>query len=157
VLGAYAFVVLPKALVVRLIGAVILAFIALRSLGLVRVEPGPLLLVCGGGVVGLLSGLVGSAGPLGAALFLALPLSPVAYIASEATTALVMHAVKAVVYQRALHIGHEVWLLAAFLGVAMILGTWAGKRFIERMPVTQFRRFVTLLLMIIALQMLLFG
>ena len=51
----------------------------------------------GGGIVGLLSGLVGSAGPLGAAIFLSLGLPPVAYVASEAVTAFVMHGVKIIV------------------------------------------------------------
>ncbi len=83
VLGALSFVVLPKALVVRCIGAAILVFVALTYFKLLRLRAGRRLLAIGGGVVGFLSGLVGSAGPLGAAIFLTLELPPVAYIASE--------------------------------------------------------------------------
>jgi len=39
----------------------------------------------------------------------------------------------------------------------MVLGTWASKRVIERMPVLWFRRFVGLLLILIAIQMIITG
>ena len=142
---------------VRCIGGAILAFVTLTSFKLLRLRPGRRLLVAGGGIVGFLSGLVGSAGPLGAAIFLTLELPPVAYIASEAVTALAMHVVKTVVYQRSLTLGRETWLLALLLGIAMIAGTWASKHIIERMKPEKFRAFVAVLLVILALQMLLFG
>src|SRR5207253_1277865 len=119
--------------VVRCIGGAILMFVALTFFKLLRVRPGHHMLVGGGGIVGFLSGLVGSAGPLGAAVFLSLELPPVAYIASEAVTALAMHIVKTVVYQRWLTLDREMWLLALLLGVAMIAGTWASKRLIQSM------------------------
>lgn len=97
ILGALSFVHLPKDLVTRAVGAAILVFIVLKYFGLLKIKSGRTLLVTGGGMVGLLSGLVGSAGPLGAAIFLSLGLPPVAYIASEAMTALAMHSVKTVV------------------------------------------------------------
>lgn len=130
--GAYSFVSLPKPLVIRLVGVAILAFVMLRLLGLAKLKPGKGLLLGGGAVVGLVSGLVGSAGPLGAAIFLALGLPPVAYIASEAVTAIGMHVVKAAVYGSELRLGPEFWPLAISLGGAMVLGTWASKRVIER-------------------------
>ena len=157
VLGALSFVALPKPLVVRCIGGAILGFVVLTFFKLLRLRPGRGLLLAGGGVVGFLSGLVGSAGPLGAAVFLSLELPPVAYIASEAVTALAMHGVKTAVYQRSLTLGRETWLLALLLGVAMIAGTWASKRVIERMKPEKFRAFVAILLVILALQMLLCG
>ncbi len=48
-------------------------------------------MIIGGGITGFLSGLAGSAGPPGAAFFLGLNLSAVAYVASEAFTALALH------------------------------------------------------------------
>lgn len=132
-------------------------FVALKYFGLLRVKGGSVLLVAGGGVVGFLSGLVGSAGPLGAAIFLSLGLPPVAYIASEATTALAMHGVKTLVYQHYVSLDREFWFLAALLGVAMILGTWTAKGFIECMPQETFRRFVAILLLAIAGYMVVHG
>lgn len=60
VLGALSFVELPKPWVTRAIGAAILVFVALKLTGVLRLKPGPATLIVGGGVVGFLSGLVGS-------------------------------------------------------------------------------------------------
>ncbi|WP_198291301.1 sulfite exporter TauE/SafE family protein [Methylosarcina fibrata] len=116
ILGALSFIQLPKDLVMRAIGAVILIFVALKYFDVLKLKGSSILLVMGGGVVGFLSGLVGSAGPLGAAIFLSIGLPPVAYIASEATTALVMHGVKTVVYQKYIVLDRELWFLAALMG-----------------------------------------
>jgi len=157
VLGALSFVQLPKELVTRAIGAAILVFVALKYFGLLEITSGRVVLIGGGGVVGFLSGLVGSAGPLGAAIFLSLGLPPVAYIASEATTALAMHVIKTVVYQHYIVLGRDFWFLAALMGVAMVLGTWSAKRVIERMPRETFQRFVAILLVAIAGYMVIHG
>lgn len=157
VIGALSFVSLPKPLIIRLVGIAILAFVLIKALGLAALRPGKGLLLSGGAVVGFVSGLVGSAGPLGAAIFLALNLPPIAYIASEAVTAVGMHAVKTIVYGQQLKLGASFWPLAATLGLIMVAGTWASKRLIERMSVVWFRRFVGVLLAVIAIQMIITG
>lgn len=155
--GALSFASLPASLVVRLVGAALLLFVGFQVFGDAHLEAGTGLLVGGGAAVGFLSGLVGSAGPLGAAIFLSLKLPPVAYVASEATTAVAMHAAKSVIYQRALGFEARFWALAAALSVAMIAGTWVGKRLIEGVPVERFQRAVRVLLVLVALQMLIMG
>lgn len=122
-----------------------------------KIKGGSALLIGGGAVVGFLSGLAGSAGPLGAAIFLSLGLPPVACIASEATTALAMHGVKTAIYQHYISLNREFWFLAALMGVAMILGTWSAKRVIERMSQETFQRFVAILLIAIAGYMMVHG
>lgn len=156
-LGARSFVELPKTWVMRAIGAAILAFVALKFSGALRLKAGPLTLIVGGAATGFVSGLVGSAGPLGAAVFLSLGLPPVAYVASEATTALAMHGLKTLVYQHHITLDHRFWGLAALLGVAMVLGTWTAKRVIESVPTETFQRFVALLLVAIAAYMVMHG
>lgn len=155
--GAMLFVSLPKEIGIRLIGGAILCFVLLRMSGLAKFGPSNFVLVAGGAVVGFLSGLAGSAGPLGAAIFLALGLPPMAYIASEAVTAATMHAAKLLIYKSSLDLGSEFWPLGLALGVTMILGTWASKRLIERIPADLFRKLVGVLLVAIALQMLIMG
>jgi uncharacterized membrane protein YfcA len=157
IVGALSFVQLPKDWVMRAIGAAILVFVVLKYLGVLRAKPGPLTLILGGSLVGFLSGLVGSAGPLGAALFLSLGLPPVAYIASEATTAFAMHGLKTIIYQQYIALDREFWFLAALMSVAMVLGTWAAKRYIERMPREKFQHFVAILLVVIAVYMVVHG
>lgn len=154
-LGAMSFIQLPKTTVTRAIGLAIIVFVLLKMTGVLRLRPGPGLLVIGGGITGFLSGLVGSAGPIGALIFLSLGLPPTAYVASEAVTALGMHAVKMVIYQQIIALDREFWLLALLLGSAMILGTWSAKRFIEKLAPEVFLKIVSALLVAVGLYMLL--
>ncbi|WP_330392707.1 TSUP family transporter [Geosporobacter subterraneus] len=156
-LGAWSFAVVPKDVVTRIIGVSIIVFVVLKYFKLIQFKPGNITMVCGGTLVGMLSGLVGSAGPLGAAIFLSLNLPPVAYIASEAVTATAMHVVKTMVYQKYVGIGIKEISIGLFMGAAMILGTWAGKKFIESMPKEKFVKFVGVLLCLVGLQMVFFG
>lgn len=123
-----------------------LAFAILKYLGILTLTPSTRLLLGGGALTGFLSGLIGSAGPLGAAVSLSLGLSPVAYVASEATTAVVMHAVKTVGYGTTLSLDGSFWGLAALLGAAMVAGTWAANRFLRRVSTAVFERYVLVLL-----------
>lgn len=154
-LGALSFIQLPKTTVTRSIGLAIIIFVVLKISGILRLKPGPALLLIGGGIVGFLSGLVGSAGPIGALVFLTLGLPPVAYVASEAVTALGMHAVKTVIYQQYLNLDRQFWLLALMLGAAMILGTWSAKKVIEKLAPEIFQKIVSVLLIAIGAYMLL--
>ena len=78
-------------------------------------------------VVGFLSPLVGSAGPLGAAVFLSLRPPKTAYAACEPVTATLMPASKGGVDGRAA-------LLGPALGASMVLNSWTGRKLIVRMP-----------------------
>ena len=83
----------------RWIGVVLLVVIAFRHTGPGKREMAEWLLTpCGFGV-GLLSAIAGSAGPLGAAVFLSRHPSDPAYVSSEAVTAVLMHATKSLVYR----------------------------------------------------------
>lgn len=157
VLGAFSFVNLPAAAITRGIGVAVLAFAILSYFGILEFRPSTRLLVLGGGVTGLLSGLVGSAGPLGAAVFLSLGLPPVAYVASEATTALSMHAVKSVVYGTILSLDSQFWALGALLGVAMVAGTWVANRYIKKASPAGFERYVLVLLAVVAVYLIVTG
>lgn len=157
ILGALSFLELPKDLITRFIGAAILLFVALKYIGAINLKASHLLLVVGGGFVGFLSGLIGSAGPLGAAIFLSLGLPPIAYIASEGITALAMHGVKLAVYQKYITLSPDLWILAATMGLVVIVGTWSAKQVIQHISQNAFERYVAILLVIIALYMIIHG
>ena len=157
ILGAFSFVELPKDLITRCIGAIILLFVLLKYLGALNLKANTFLLVIGGGFVGFLSGLLGSAGPLGAAIFLSLGLPPVAYIASEGITALAMHGVKIVIYQKYILFNQDLWILAAAMGFAVIMGTWSAQQVIKHISQKVFEHYVAVLLIIIALYMMFYG
>jgi uncharacterized protein len=75
----------------------------------------------------------------------------------EAVTATVMHGLKIVVYQQAISLDVAFWALAAVLGLGMLLGTWIGKHVIEGLPPERFQRYVSIVLVLVALYMLIHG
>lgn len=108
----------------------------------------------GGGLTGFLSGLTGSAGPIGAAFFLGLNLAATAYIASEAFTALAMHLTKTIVYNKYSLIGLTDLYYGLFIGLAMILGSWTGKRIIQKISREKFLLLVEILLLVSGIQLI---
>lgn len=157
IIGALSFVALPNDAVMRIVGFFVLIFALLKFFKILKFRPGNKALLLGGGLTGLLSGLVGSGGPIGAAVFLSLNLSPMGYIASEAVTASVMHIIKTIIYQKYLDIGLAEVIIALMMGVFMVLGTKAGKKVIEKMDKAKFTSFVTILLGIIGITMMITG
>lgn len=155
--GSYCFVATPKALVTRAMGVALLFFVGLKASGALKFSMTLPRLAGAGAVVGFLSGLVGTAGPLGAAAFLALDLPPVAYVATEATTAVVMHATKMTVYTHFLSFDAKARWLALLLSLGMVLGTKVGKLTVERISVEKFRLLVAGLLVVLAVQMIIAG
>lgn len=97
------------------------------------------------------------AGPLAAAVFLSLGLAPVAYVGSEATTSLAMQAVKTIVYGTTLSLDGSFWGLGALLGAAMVAGTWVANRFVCRVSVKGFERYVLILLAGISIYLIIVG
>jgi Predicted permeases len=154
ILGAFSFVEVSKDLITRGIGFTIILFVGLKYFKVLKFKPNNITMLIGGASVGLISGLVGSAGPIGAALFLSLNLTPTSYIASEAVTAIAMHISKTIIYQKYLSIGFYTIGIGLFMGFAMILGTLAGKKIIDKMPKEKFVKFVGILMTVIGLQML---
>ncbi|MEN6339773.1 MAG: sulfite exporter TauE/SafE family protein [Clostridiaceae bacterium] len=156
-LGAFGFSVLPKDIVTRCIGGVLVLLVVFQMVKLFELKANNKTLLIGGAVTGGLSGLTGSGGPIGAAVFLSLGLSPVAYIASEAATATAMHILKTIIYSRLSFLTMETLLLGLSMGAAMVAGTFAANRFIQRMDKGRFQKFVAVLLGIVGLYMLIFG
>lgn len=158
ILGAISFAIADKNIVTRAIGLFLIVFSLYK---LIRVKEiggrESTKMVVGGAMVGFISGLIGSAGPIGAAFFLSLNLNPISYIASEAVTAVVIHSVKIAVYQKLLNIRLDAVLVGTFIGLAMILGTFVSNRIIKKIPKGKFANFVCVLLIIIGLQMIFFG
>lgn len=153
ILGAYSFVLAPKTIMLKLIGVGILAFIALKLLGFTKGQISDKGLPFAGAVVGFLSGFLGTAGPLGAAVFMSLNLPPLVYISTDAFSSLVMHTVKAMVY----HSGNSdvamLSLVTISMSVMTVLGTLAGNKIAKRIPEKVFRNAVTALIAIVAIQM----
>ncbi|WP_233578168.1 sulfite exporter TauE/SafE family protein [Tautonia sociabilis] len=146
-IGSRLFVDLPSSFILRLIGCFLLAVVAMRHTRFGKRRIPERLLVPAGACVGFLSAIAGSAGPLGAAVFLGLQLPAQAYVASEAVTAVLMHLTKSVVYGRYAALGLADLLQGLALGGAMVLGSWTGRKLIDRMPERGFALLVEALLL----------
>lgn len=153
-LGSRLFVQLPPQAVLRGIAVFLFLMVVLRHTGLgKRALPDKWLLPTGW-VVGLLSGLVGSAGPLSAAAFLGLRLPAVAYVASEATAVSLMHVTKALVYGSYAMMTAQSLILGLVMGGAMVVGSWTGRKTIERLSERWFSRLIEVLLLLSAASLL---
>lgn len=156
-LGAFGFSVLPKEIVTRCIGGVLMILVLIKGIKKIEFKNSKRAMLVGGAVTGLLSGLTGSGGPIGAAAFLTLGLPPVAYIASEATTATAMHILKTVIYSKLVGLDLSALLTGLAMGAAMIAGTFAANRVIKKMEKGKFQTYVAVLLCVVGIYMLMFG
>lgn len=156
-LGAFGFSVLPKNIVTHCIGAVLVILVLFKMLRKTEFRAGKKTILIGGATVGLLSGLAGSGGPIGAMIFLSIGISPVAYIASEATTATAMHILKTVIYSNLTCLDMTAVLIGIIMGLAMIIGTFCANRIIMNMEKAKFQKYVAILLCVVGIYMLLFG
>lgn len=156
-LGAFGFALLPKGLVTRGIGAALVLLVLAKLAARRELPKGRATLLLGGAATGGLSGLCGSGGPIGAAVFLSLDLSPVAYIASEAAAATAMHVLKIFVYGKLVRVGASALLTGLGMGVCMAAGTYAAKRFIQKLEKGKFQKFAAVLLCAVGAYMAVFG
>ena len=156
-LGAFGFSVLSKDIVTRVIGLVLIIMVIIKLVGKKELPEGNSTLLVGGAVTGGVSGLCGSGGPIGAAVFLSLDLAPVAYIASEAATATAMHLLKTVIYSKLTDMSFHALLLGLGMGLCMIAGTYCARHFIKNMERGKFQIYVAILLCVVGVYMAVFG
>lgn len=156
-LGALGFTVLPASIVTRIIGLSMVIFVLVKNFGKREFKVTNKETVGTGGLVGLLSGLVGSAGPISAVLFFSMNLSPIGYIASEAAATTVLHIIKTIIYGKLLDLSLKDWLLGLGMGSVMILGTYIAKKFVERVSIKNFHKLVSVFLVIMGIYMMITG
>jgi len=108
-----------------------------------------------GAVVGLVSGLVVTTGPLNTPFFLADGLRRSAYVGTEAVCAMVMHLSRGAALARYARLTWETFVVGAALGATMFAGSWAGRRLLDRMSDRVFL-IIEVLLVLLGLHSLLF-
>jgi len=134
-LGGLLFARAPLPGLTRLLGLFLLLVVAWRRLrpNATRRPPLRAFALVGGGA-SFLSALLGSVGPLMAPFFLAYGLVKGAYIGTEALSTVVMHIMKLVAYRHATVLPEVSIVTGLALGPVMILGSWTGKRIVDRLP-----------------------
>ncbi len=152
-LGALGFTLLPKAVVNKVLGISVIIFVILRFLKFRQAVVGKKAILLFGFISGFLSGFVGSSGPISAALFFSLGLSPVGYVASEAVAVSVIHIGKIIVYGSLMNIEWKLWIFAIAIGCIMMLGTLLAKKFIGKFKVESFDMYVSVAMLLMGIYM----
>lgn len=139
VLGAIVFARTPEAGLVRLLGGFLLVCVIVRHASAERLrEFSPRWFVPIGGVFAFVSALLGSAGPFLAPFFVSYGLVKGAYIGTEALATVTMHLSKLPTYYATGTLSRTAIITGLSLGPMMILGSFIGKRIVDRIPVRVF-------------------
>jgi uncharacterized membrane protein YfcA len=157
-LGGYLFAAAPLAGLTRLLGAFLLLVVVWRHVRPRLAKPFPTPVFAGiGAGASFISALLGSVGPIMAPFFLAYGLMKGAYIGTEALSTVVMHVFKLIAYgQKAVLTAQDCWIGLA-LGPVMVLGSFLGKRIVDRVPEKVFAWIIEAVLIVAGLVFLFFG
>lgn len=157
-IGGYVFATAPLSALTRLLGAFLLFTVVWRHLR--KQEPGrpPLksFAVIGAGAT-FLSALLGSVGPIMAPFFLAYGLLKGAYIGTEAMSTVVMHVTKLVAYRQTSVLTLSAVAVGLALGPIMVLGSFVGKKVVDRLSERVFVFIIDAVLTIAGLMFLVRG
>jgi uncharacterized membrane protein YfcA len=96
-------------------------------------------LAVGGAVIGYLTGIVVSTGPLSVPLFLFYGLTKGAFLATEAASSLGVYLSKSVIFQRFGALTPDVAIKGLVAGSSLMAGAFIAKRFVLRMEPEVFR------------------
>jgi uncharacterized protein len=139
-LGARTLLVLPSRAVDIAIGVFLIAMVPARH-WLARHDLKLSLwhLALGGAIIGYLTGIVVSTGPLSVPLFLFYGLAKGAFLATEAASSLGLYLSKSVTFQRFGALTPEIALKGLIAGSSLMIGAFVAKRFVLRLDPNMFR------------------
>ncbi|MBI5132086.1 MAG: sulfite exporter TauE/SafE family protein [Rhodopseudomonas palustris] len=139
-LGARTLLVLPSRAVDLAIGAFLIAMVPVRH-WLARKSFTISLwhLALGGALIGYLTGIVVSTGPISVPLFLFYGLSRGAFIGTEAASSLGLYLSKAVTFRQFGALDWSILLKGAITGSSLMAGAFLAKRYVLKMDPNRFR------------------
>ncbi len=140
-LGARTMLLLPPRLVDVALGSFFLIMIpGRRWLAARGYRIGPLVLIPAGLVIGFLTGIVVSTGPITLPLFSAYGLVKGGFIATEAAASLAMYIAKAVTFRSFGALPTDIVVKGLITGSSVMAGTYAAKLLVERLSISTFQR-----------------
>jgi hypothetical protein len=101
-----------------------------------------------GAVIGYLTGIVASTGPVNAPFFLAYGLVKGAYLSTEALSSAFVYLTKSVVFREGGALPTALLIDGVIVGSALMIGSWLAKRLVERMTPGDFRFVMDVLLLL---------
>ena len=111
-------------------------------------------LAIGGAVIGYLTGIVVSTGPLSVPLFLFYGLTKGAFLATEAASSLSLYISKSVTFQRLGALTGDIALQGLIAGSSLMFGAFIAKRFVLRLDADMFRLVMDGIMLLAGLSML---
>ena len=139
-LGARTLLVLPSRAVDIAIGVFLIAMVPARHwLARHDIKLSLWHLAFGGALIGYLTGIVVSTGPLSVPLFLFYGLAKGAFLATEAASSLGLYLSKSVTFQRFGALTPEIALKGLIAGSSLMVGAFVAKRFVLRLDADVFR------------------
>lgn len=154
-LGASTLLVVPQRWIEVAMGMFFLAVIpARRWLARHNLRINLRQLALAGALVGYLTGIVVSTGPINAPFFLALGLVKGAYLATEALGSLAVYAAKAVVFRSFGALPLDLLSKGLIIGSSLMVGSFMAKRLVLKLQAGQFTVLIEGLLLVSGLTML---
>jgi uncharacterized protein len=133
--GGFLFASAPLTFLTRLLGFFLIAVVVYRHAGKASTLRVPLRgFAILGAAFSFLSALLGSIGPIMIPFFLAYGLVKGAFIGTEALATVVMHLTKLVAYGSSAILTIHSITVGLALGSIMILGSFVGKKILDRLP-----------------------
>jgi uncharacterized membrane protein YfcA len=138
-LGARTLLALPSRVADIAIGTFLIAMVPVRHwLARHQLKVSLWQLALGGGVIGYLTGIVVSTGPLSVPLFLFYGLTKGAFLATEAASSLALYLAKSVTFQQFGALTWEVALKGLIAGSSLMVGAFVAKRFVLKLDPDMF-------------------
>jgi uncharacterized membrane protein YfcA len=154
-LGAHTLLILPSRAVDLTIGLFLVSMIPLRhwlAQRMIRLTLWHLALA--GGVIGFLTGIVVSTGPISVPVFLGYGLVKGAFLATEAASSLVIYVVKVLTFRTSGALPWDFVLKGLITGLSIMAGTVIAKPFVLRLSPDTFRHVMDALMLISGLTMI---
>ena len=154
-LGARTLLALPSRAVDISIGLFLIAMVPVRHwLAKHQLKAQLWHLAVGGAVIGYITGIVVSTGPLSVPLFLFYGLSKGAFLATEAASSLGLYLSKSVTFQRFGALTPDIALKGLIAGSSLMSGAFIAKRFVVRLEPEIFRIVMDGIMLLAGLSML---
>jgi uncharacterized membrane protein YfcA len=154
-LGARTLLALPSHAVDIAIGVFLIAMVPVRHwLASHQLKAGLWHLALGGAVIGFLTGIVVSTGPLSVPLFLFYGLTKGAFLATEAASSLGLYFSKSVTFERLGALTGDVALKGLVAGCSLMSGAFIAKRFVLHLKPDVFRLVMDAIMIAAGLSML---
>jgi len=153
ILGALVVNYTPQSMLKLLLGIFLLAFSLISLIKpQFKFNPSNKNAIIGGGLSGFLAGLIGTGGALRSAFLTAFNLKKERYIATAAAIALAVDITRIPIYIGSGFLDSKYYIYLPFLVVTAIVGSYIGKKIVNKIPQRSFRKFVLILIAIISLK-----